>query len=160
MPPPLYTSIQAALNDGVDFVEFRGTCEENVFIGRDGVILKGEGPEASIIVGGITVSGATEVRLEDFAARDGFAVDIFNGSYVRINRCVFENMTNGLEIFRSSGAQVDQLIVNETTGKQADNCAAICVFEDSSLRMTRSTITDTIDVDTTGPVLLAFRGCM
>ncbi len=71
-------SLQRALDRRAErlVVEFKGTCSEEVIIDRDHTTLRGANPSA-LIVGSVTITGASNVVLENFSVRDAPNAGVF-----------------------------------------------------------------------------------
>lgn len=98
----------------------KGTCEEDIAIGRDYVIIDGAG-EATI-VGRVRISEARGVRLRNLTVtgpRDGVLVSL-GGSVLLQSVNLVDNDSNGLRLRRQSFARLNNCVVE---GNGADGVA-------------------------------------
>jgi hypothetical protein len=98
-------------------IVFSGTCNEYVYLQRDGVAIRGKDATATV-VGAIEVTAAKRVLLEGFTCRDNtqleYCIGALLGSSVMLhNLKVFNSSVRGLMIFNSS-AIIDGLTVDKT----------------------------------------------
>ncbi len=149
--------IQVQINAGFNFVEFTGTCEGNIFIGRSEVTIQGVGE--NLILGAVTVQGAQRVSFRDVvinAPESG--VFFIDGAYVRINNSTIENTRDGFGVIRNSAVLVNNSTLGLTLGTDpAQSCGPVCALEDSSIRLVNSTVTGDVDDPGIGAALTAFR---
>ncbi len=102
-------AILDALAADEKFIEFTGTCVGETEIRVSGVRLQGDDATAKID-GPVIVTGATNVRLQDFgiindsALIDEFAIAVNRGSYVDARNIISE--VGAFEVFGDSGAEL------------------------------------------------------
>ena len=126
------------------FIEFSGTCNENVFIAQDGVTIQSLSGNSSqaIINGELGISGASRVRIENITIDGGQSVFIVDGATVRIQNSVIENTQNGVAIVRDSHARLENNIIGPALVDDGNvSCTPLCVLDDASVRMIGNTVT-------------------
>jgi hypothetical protein len=98
-------------------IVFSGTCKEYVYLQRDGVAIRGKDSSAAV-AGGIEVTAARRVLLEDFTCRDNTQLEycigaLLGASVTMHNIKVFNSSVRGVSIFNSA-ALIDGLTVDKT----------------------------------------------
>jgi hypothetical protein len=98
-------------------IVFSGTCKEYIYIQRDGVAIRGKDSSATV-AGGVEVTAARRVLLEDFTCRDNtqleYCIGALLGSSVTLHNIkVFNSSVRGISIFNSA-ALIDGLSVDKT----------------------------------------------
>ena len=123
-------SIQAELNNGETQIDFSGTCNESVFVFNDGTRITGADPATSIII---------------------------DGAAVRVNGSTVQGGEFGFLIIRNSSARLDANTIGPASGLTSASCAALCVGENSNLRMINTTVTANASNPAVGGPLILFR---
>jgi hypothetical protein len=115
----MYTSINAALDDGQTDIQVRGSCEESVIVwGRDSITIEAaEGATAEIKPnsGHALLVVNSGLLLRNIAIKGGSGVQIDKGSFVEIDGCTVEDsayigvqvLTNSNLILTSSAIKSD-----------------------------------------------------
>ncbi|MEX0343481.1 MAG: hypothetical protein AB3N20_01065 [Rhizobiaceae bacterium] len=150
-------SIQTELNNGETQIDFSGTCNEFVSVFQDGTRITGASPATSIITGGMSINGVTRVRIENLTVDGGSGVFISDGAAARVNGSTFQAGEFGFIINRNSSARLDGNTIGPASGTTSSSCAALCVGENSNLRMTNTTVTANASNPAVGGPLILFR---
>ncbi len=98
-------------------IVFSGTCKETIALVRDGVAIRGKDATATV-VGGIEVTGARRVLLENFSCRDTtqqeYCIAALYGASVTLHNIkVFNSAIRGVMYFNAVGL-VEGLTVDKT----------------------------------------------
>lgn len=150
-------SIQTELNNGETEIDFSGTCNEFVSVFNDGTRVTGADPLTSIITGGLSINGTTRVRIENLTINGGSGLFISDGAAARVTGSTVQGMEFGFIINRNSSARLDGNTIGPSVGGTSASCAALCVGENSNLRMTNTAVTANVSNPAVGGPLILFR---
>ena len=145
-------------------ITVQGLCEEDVFIDKDDVTLKGAtGPATDEIVGGITIDGAQRVTVQDLTIRDGtttpdpsFPVGVFLtdlASATLQNLDVFGHGGAGIWARRNAFVLLDTVDVSIPAGGEE----AVLLADGADARIQDSTIVSNNPAAFFGAALGLFR---
>jgi hypothetical protein len=99
-------------------IVFSGTCKELIYLTRDGVAIRGKDATA-VIAGGIEITAARRVLLENLTCRDNtqleYCIGALYGAGVTLHNIkVFNSAVRGVEVFNAVGL-IEGLTVDKTT---------------------------------------------
>jgi hypothetical protein len=143
-----FLSIQAAVNAGLSFINFTGTCDPFVFINHP-VELIGSGPAPSnnVITQGMTVQGTQRVFIinaqigGDTSNPNSSAVTILDGANVLVLNSNIESTVQGVNVIRGSIAVIRNSTIQGRAPSSLNDVSNVFVGDHSMIRLTNTAIT-------------------